>query len=111
MGLIPKEIETHYLQGGESERLSNEWGELERLRTQAILARHLPPAPAVIIDISGGAGDYAFPLAKQGKEVHLIDPVELNLDQARSYAVASGVTLASITRGDARHLDFPANSA
>jgi ubiquinone/menaquinone biosynthesis C-methylase UbiE len=111
MGLIPEEIEAHYLQGGESERLSNEWGELERLRTQAILARHLPPAPAVILDVGGGAGAYAFSLAKQGYEVHLVDPVELHLEQARSYAAASGIALASITQGDARHLDFPANSA
>ena len=111
MGLIPKEIEAHYLQGGESERLSNEWGELERLRTQAILARHLPSAPAVILDVGGGAGAYALPLAEQGYEVHLIDPVELHLEQARSYAQASGVTLASITQGDARQLDFPASSA
>jgi ubiquinone/menaquinone biosynthesis C-methylase UbiE len=111
MGLIPKEIEAHYLQGGESERLLNEWGELERLRTQAILARHLPSPPAVILDVGGGAGAYAFPLAKQGYEVHLIDPVELHLEQARSYAEASGVALASITQGDARQLDFPASSA
>ena len=46
MSLIPKEIEEHYLQSKESERLSGERGELERLRTQAILARNLPPAPA-----------------------------------------------------------------
>jgi ubiquinone/menaquinone biosynthesis C-methylase UbiE len=111
MGLIPEEIAAHYLQGRESERLSNEWGELERLRTLAILARHLPPAPAVVLDVGGGAGAYAFPLAKQGYEVHLIDPVELHLEQARSYAQASGVRLASITPGDARRLDFPANRA
>ena len=101
-GLIPKEIEAHYLQSGESERLSNVWGELERIRTQAILARHLPSAPAVILDVGGAAGAYAFPLAKQGYEVHLVDPVELHLEQARSYAKASGLTLASITQGDAR---------
>jgi ubiquinone/menaquinone biosynthesis C-methylase UbiE len=111
MGLIAKEIEAHYLQGGESERLSNEWGELERLRTQAILAAHLPPVPAVILDVGGAAGAYAFPLAKQGYEVHLIDPVELHLQQARAYAKASGVTLASITQGDARKLDFSSSSA
>ena len=51
MSLIPKEIEAYYLQNRESERLSNEWGELERLRTQAILARNLPSAPAVIFDV------------------------------------------------------------
>ncbi|PYT65349.1 MAG: class I SAM-dependent methyltransferase [Acidobacteria bacterium] len=111
MRLIPKEIEEHYLQSKESERLSNEWGELERLRTQAILARHLPSTPAVIFDVGGGTGAYAVPRAKQGYRVHLIDPVELHLGQARSYAAASGVALASITRGDARKLDFPAGSA
>ena len=111
MERIAKEIEAHYLQGGELERLSNAWGELERLRTQAILARHLPSSPAVIVDVGGGAGAYAFPLAKQGYEVHLVDPVGLHLEQARSYAEASGVKLASITKGDARQLDFPASSA
>lgn len=111
MAPMPQEIEAHYLQSGESERLSNEWGELERLRTQAILARHLPPPPAVVLDVGGAAGAYAFPLAKQGYAVHLVDPVELHLEQARSCAKASGVTLASITQGDARQLDFPENSA
>jgi ubiquinone/menaquinone biosynthesis C-methylase UbiE len=111
MGLVAKEIEAHYLLGGESQRLSNEWGELERLRTQAILARHLPSPPAVILDVGGAAGAYAFPLAKQGYEVHLIDAVELHLEQARSYAEASGVALSSITQGDARKLDFRASSA
>ena len=111
MSLIPKEIEEHYLQNKESERLSGERGELERLRTQAILARNLPWAPAAIFDVGGGAGIHAFPLAKQAYQVHLIDPVELHLEQARSYAATSGVTLASITRGDARHLDIPSGRA
>jgi 2-polyprenyl-3-methyl-5-hydroxy-6-metoxy-1,4-benzoquinol methylase len=107
MNLLAKEIETHYLQVNESERLQGARGELERLRTLAILARYLPPAPAVILDVGGAAGVYAFPLAKQGYEVHLVDPMELHLEQARSYATASGVALASITRGDARQLDMP----
>jgi ubiquinone/menaquinone biosynthesis C-methylase UbiE len=111
MRLIPKEIEEHYLQSKESERLSNEWGELERIRTQAILARHLPSAPAIIYDVGGGPGAYAVPLAKQGYRVHLIDPIELHLGQAQSYAAASGVALASIVRGDARKLDLPSASA
>lgn len=111
MGLIPEEIEAHYLHGAESVRLSNEWGELEQLRTQQIVARHLPPPPAVILDIGGAAGAYAFPLAQQGYEVHLIDPIELHLEQARHYATSSGVVLASIVQGDARHLDFAATSA
>jgi ubiquinone/menaquinone biosynthesis C-methylase UbiE len=106
MGLVSKEAELYYLQGGEQDRLSANRGELERLRTQAILARELPPAPAVIVDVGGAAGVYAFPLAKQGYTVHLIDPVELHLEQARSHAAASGMPLASITLGDARRLQI-----
>lgn len=37
--------------------------------------------------------------------------MELHLEQARSYAAASGIRLASITPGDARGLDFHASSA
>jgi ubiquinone/menaquinone biosynthesis C-methylase UbiE len=111
MSLIPKEIEAHYLQTKESERLSGEWGDLERLRTQAILARYLPAAPATIYDVGGAAGVYAVPLARQGYEVHLIDPVDLHLEQARAYATTSGVTLTSITKGDARNLVIPSGSA
>lgn len=111
MRLIPKEIETHYLQSRESQRLSGDRGELERLRTQAILAGSLPPAPAVVFDVGGAAGVYAFPLAKQGYVVHLIDPVDLHLEQARAYAASSGVALGSIMQGDARHLDVPSGTA
>jgi ubiquinone/menaquinone biosynthesis C-methylase UbiE len=105
MNLIAREIDSHYKQVQEWERLSEGVGELERLRTQAILGRHLPPPPATIFDVGGAAGVYAVPLAKQGYRVHLIDPVETHLEQARSYASASGTELASITQGDARRLD------
>lgn len=111
MSLISKEIEGHYQQVLESERLSEGIGELERVRTQAILARHLPPLPAVIYDVGGAAGVYAFPLAEQGYQVHLIDPVELHLEQAWSRASESGIELASISQGDARRLDVSGQSA
>jgi len=42
MALLPEEIEHYYRLGLESERLSCDVGELERVRTQQILARHLP---------------------------------------------------------------------
>ncbi|HET7841232.1 MAG TPA: class I SAM-dependent methyltransferase [Terriglobia bacterium] len=111
MGLIPEEIERHYQQVVEAERLAAEQGELERLRTQQILARELPPPPAVIFDVGGAAGVYAIPLAKQGYQVHLIDPVERHLRQARAGAEAARVVLASIVRGDARKLEVRAGTA
>jgi ubiquinone/menaquinone biosynthesis C-methylase UbiE len=111
MSQLSKEVEEHYLQGIERERLSSDEGELERLRTQSILARFLPPAPAVILDIGGAAGIYAFPLAQMGYQVHLIDPVELHLEQARSHSHESGVGLASISPGNACKLDLAAGVA
>ncbi len=109
--MLPQDIELHYRQTKESERLSGDRGELERLRTEVILARYLPRAPATIFDVGGAAGVYAFPLAKQGYEVHLVDPVELHLEQAKAYALSSGVSLKSMTRGDARRLDIPSDNA
>ena len=103
---IDKDVERYYLEAKESQRLAAGRGELERLRTQAILARHLPPPPATIFDVGGAAGVYAFPLAAQGYAVHLIDPVKLHLEQAEAYSQSSGIALQSITRGDARHLDL-----
>jgi ubiquinone/menaquinone biosynthesis C-methylase UbiE len=105
LSLILKEIEDHYLQGAEDGRLAAAQGELERLRTQEILGRLLPPAPATIFDLGGATGVYAFPLAEQGYRVHLIDPVELHLGQARARSTSSGVELASIALGDARELN------
>jgi 2-polyprenyl-3-methyl-5-hydroxy-6-metoxy-1,4-benzoquinol methylase len=108
---IDKDIERHYRKAKESERLSASRGELERLRTQAILARNLPPAPATIFDVGGAAGVYAFPLARQGYAVHLIDPVELHLDQAKAYARSSGVALQSIRRGSPARPAVPSGRA
>ena len=111
MSFVRREIEKHYSEVKESERLASGVGELERLRTEAILAAHLPPPPAVIYDVGGAAGVYAFPLAERGYTVHLIDPVELHLEQARAHAASSGVALASINLGDALLLGAPALTA
>jgi ubiquinone/menaquinone biosynthesis C-methylase UbiE len=108
---LPPEIREHYLESEEWQRLSSAQGELEKLRTQAILARNLPAAPAVVFDIGGAAGIHAFWLAQQGYQVHLIDPMELHLEQARSHAAASGVALASISQGDARKLNIASGIA
>jgi ubiquinone/menaquinone biosynthesis C-methylase UbiE len=109
--LIPKEVETHYLGTKESERLSGAHGELEQLRTLEILSRVLPPSPAVICDIGGAAGAYAFPLSERGYVVHLIDPIEFHLEQARARSTSSGITLGSVTKGDARCLSTPSSTA
>ena len=111
MSLLPREIQEHYSKSQEWQRLSSDQGELERLRTHAIFSRELPPAPAVVFDVGGGAGVHAFWLARQGYQVHLFDPVELHLDQARSHSAASGIAVASIACADARMLEIASASA
>ncbi len=104
------EIQNYYALGQEQNRLLGE-GDVERLRTEAILSRYLPPPPAVICDVGGGAGIYAFPLSEKGYEVHLIDFSPLHVEQARAYSVKTGIRLATISQGDARSLAVPSGSA
>ena len=47
------------------------------------LLEHLPPAPATVLDVGGGAGHQSFPLARAGYDVTLLDPSEAMLDKAR----------------------------
>ena len=47
------------------------------------LVEHLPPPPATILDVGGGAGNQSFPLAQAGYEVTLLDSSQAMLDRAR----------------------------
>jgi ubiquinone/menaquinone biosynthesis C-methylase UbiE len=69
------------------------------LRTQELLRRFLPAAPARVLDVGGGTGAHARWLVKDGYHVDLIDPV------ARHVAQASEVCNAEL--GDARALPVP----
>jgi SAM-dependent methyltransferase len=91
----------HYDLGAEADRLAGR--SLERERTEALLQRFLPAAPADIADIGGGPGRYAAWLADLGHRVTLIDPVPLHVAQAE--AAARGRWTAR--SGDARSLDLP----
>ena len=58
-----------------------------RVRTYVIhqqLLEHLPPAPAAVLDVGGGAGHQSFPLAQAGYEVTLLDASAAMLDKARA---------------------------
>jgi SAM-dependent methyltransferase len=101
MSDLAPEIRAHYEERREAERLTAfPAGRLEFLRTQALLARLLPPAPASVADVGGGAGVHALPLAAAGYDVSLVDPVPLHVDQARAAGVARAVV------GDARALPY-----
>nr|WP_243859867.1 class I SAM-dependent methyltransferase [Amycolatopsis arida] len=47
------------------------------------LLEHLPPPPAPVLDVGGGAGHQSFPLAQAGYDVTLLDPSSAMLDKAR----------------------------
>ncbi|WP_035280056.1 class I SAM-dependent methyltransferase [Actinokineospora spheciospongiae] len=62
---------------------------LARLRYRvaaANLARHLPGEPCRVLDVAGGAGGDALPLAALGHEVTLVDPAGALLECARTHA-------------------------
>ena len=77
----------------------NARGRVERLRTLELLDRHLPAAPARVLDIGGGPGVYAAQLAARGHEVTLLDPVPHHVEQAARYGSFT------VAHGDARSLE------
>jgi ubiquinone/menaquinone biosynthesis C-methylase UbiE len=109
---LPNEIQEFYEVFDEAQRLEKPDSQIERLRTQELLARYLPPPPSVILDIGGGTGVYAFWLAERGYQIHLVDGIPRHIAQAEEAALQfSDHPLASIKLGDARHLEHPDNSA
>jgi SAM-dependent methyltransferase len=100
MELDPR-IMTFYREGyREDDRLvRSPHGRLELLRTQELLRRLLPPAPARVLDVGGGTGIHARWLTQDGYTVHLVDPVPSHVDLASAHG---GFTAAI---GDARALD------
>ncbi|MFJ8857061.1 class I SAM-dependent methyltransferase [Streptomyces sp. NPDC102451] len=77
-------------------------GRMELARTQELLRRFLPPAPARVLDVGGGTGIHAEWLVKDGYDVALVDPVPRHVE------AASAVCPAAV--GDARALVEPDDS-
>ncbi|MDJ0925272.1 MAG: class I SAM-dependent methyltransferase [Acidimicrobiia bacterium] len=75
-------------------------GQLELIRTQIILQRHLQPPPATVLDVGGGPGVYAYWLDAAGYEVDLIDVVPRHVRQATERGIRA-------TLADARQLPVP----
>ena len=109
--MLPPEVVSFYECGDEQDRLTARIGRLEWARTWVLLQRHLPDPPATVVDVGGGPGAYAVPLALAGHDVHLVDAMPLHVTQARQAAAAAETTLASAEVGDARGLAVPDASA
>jgi SAM-dependent methyltransferase len=88
----------------EEDRITSGIGQLELVRTQEILRRHLPDAPAQILDVGGATGVHASWLAADGYHVHIVDLTPRHVEKARTDLGPLGVT-AEI--GDARKLSAP----
>jgi SAM-dependent methyltransferase len=109
---IPPEIAAHYDTGIEQTRLAQSVGHLELVRTQEIIERFFPPAPALVYDIGGGPGMYACWLARHGYTVHLLDAVPLHVEQALAASRQQpDAPLAGAAVGDARQLPYADGSA
>jgi len=102
---IRQDILAYYEQGREDGRLRAGEGLWEFRRTQDVLRRLLPAAPARVLDVGGASGVHAGWLAEDGYEVELIDPVPLHVVQA------SGIPGVAARLGDARALDAADRSA
>jgi len=97
-------LEKHYSLGKERERLQA--AIFEKERTLRILKKEMPSPPALILDVGGAYGVYAFPLAGKGYKVHLIDPIPIHIEQAKEYGKNfPEVELANISLGDARNIE------
>jgi len=108
---LSEEVLAYYDGGKEAQRLLRGPGQLELARTQELVLRYLPPPPAVILDVGGGAGIYACWLAGLGYEVHLVDLVPYHIEQARAASEAQpNQPITSLSVGDARAVDRAGDS-
>jgi ubiquinone/menaquinone biosynthesis C-methylase UbiE len=94
----------HYSAGVERDRLVEGGDHLELVRTLELLAEALPPPPAHVLDVGGGPGVYASRLARDGYRVHLVDVLDLHIEQARERAAAQPEAPFEAEVGDACNL-------
>jgi SAM-dependent methyltransferase len=106
-----QEMLQYYESGQEAGPLESPLSRWEKIRTLDLLKRFLPSAPAVILDVGGGAGAYAFTLAENGYIEGLTDPVPLHIDQARKLAASRRLVPRTFQVGDARAIPCDAGTA
>jgi SAM-dependent methyltransferase len=109
--VIDPAIESHYGTGYERSRLlPGGRPSLEFVRSMELLERLLPAPPARVLDVGGGPGAYAAPLARRGYRVHLVDLLPLHVQQAHQAAGSDPAAAFTAAVGDARELSEPGES-
>ncbi len=112
MKTIDPTVLAGYNAGIERDRLRTGMGLIEFERTKELLIEYLPTPPAVIYDIGGGYGEYAWWLASLGYEVHLFDLAETNIAMSRDLASEyPGTFLAAAEVCDARKIPRDSKTA
>jgi ubiquinone/menaquinone biosynthesis C-methylase UbiE len=107
VGPLDDAVVRHYEAVREEDRIAHGFSQLELLRVQEILRRHLPAAPAKVLDVGGGTGIHARWLAEDGYQVRIIDITPRHVDRANE-DLADREVVAEV--GDARHLPAPDHS-
>lgn len=93
-----------YNSGVEKGRLHRGLGLIEFERTKEILLEELPKPPAVIYDIGGAYGEYAYWLASLGYEVYLYDLAKEHIRMAEELAHDAPAPLMAAEVADARSI-------
>ena len=112
MKTIDNNVLAGYNAGAEWKRLRTDLGLIEFEYTKELLLENLPKPPAVVYDIGGGYGEYAWWLTSIGYEVHLFDisvkNIEMSSELRKEYPECS---LAAAEVCDARSIARPDKSA
>jgi S-adenosylmethionine-dependent methyltransferase len=82
-------------------------GRVRRHVLAAHLREHLPPPPAALVDVGGGAGQHSIPLARQGYQVTIVDSSPAMLARARERLGGEPAEVA----GRVRLIESPAEEA
>ena len=87
-----EDVLRHYGSIREEDRITAGITQLELVRTQEVLRRHLPPPPARVLDVGGATGVHASWLAEDGYEVHVVDLTPRHVQKVQADLSSLGVT-------------------